>query len=121
MPSSRFRAHAAAVLVFGAVVACDNDDPQPGEPVVRTFLEGTAADAGIAYMLSSSNNSLLMLQTGSPTTRREIPFGASTEITPTGASIRKTVAAVPLGNAASVAIVDLTTSAVQKYFRFSGG
>jgi hypothetical protein len=105
-----------------AAIACGSDSgTTPDTTATRSFLDGTTADPGIAYMLSSNNKSMVLLQTGAPGVRKEIPFGSSTTTTPTGAAVRGTTAAVPLGNAASVAIVDLTQAAVQKYFTFSSG
>ncbi|MEO7360868.1 MAG: hypothetical protein ABI120_11090, partial [Gemmatimonadaceae bacterium] len=48
-------------------------------------------------------------------------LGSSATITPTGLSLFARKAAVPLGNAASVAIVNLETSVVQKFFTFASG
>lgn len=117
LASSRLSA-ALVALTFAA--ACGGDSTSPTAEA-RAFLDGTAADPGIAYMLSSNNKSLVLLQTGAPTTRKEIPFGASTTITPTSVAIRGVNAAVPLGNAASVAIANLELTAVQKYYTFPSG
>jgi hypothetical protein len=90
-------------------------------PVATTFLDGTAADAGIAVTVNTSGNTLLLLQTGSPATRKEIPLGTSSTITPVGFAIRGQKAIVPLGNAASVALVNLSTGTIDRFFTFPGG
>ncbi|MEP6621332.1 MAG: hypothetical protein ABJE47_18545 [bacterium] len=119
--SSRIALGCVTLAALLAAVGCGSDSTTTPGTTVRGFLDGTASDAGIASMLSSNNKSLVLVQTGAPSVRTEVPFGASTTITPTGVAIRGTTAAVPLGNAASVAIVDLTQSAVQKYFTFASG
>lgn len=62
-----------------------------------------------------------MFQLGSPATTQVIALGSSSTITPTGLSLRLRKAAVPLGNAASVALVNLETATVQKFFTFASG
>lgn len=109
-------------LVFGAAVlglAACSDTAAP--PPVTGFLAGTASVPDIASFISSTNKSLVMLQVGDPAQRQEIPLGASAAITPVGFSIRNTVAIVPLGNAASVALVNLETQQIEKIFTFASG
>jgi hypothetical protein len=99
------------------LVACDDSN----EPGPAGFLDGTATDPGIAISIGSIGTTLLMLQTGDPDERREIPLGTSSTITAVGFSIRERQAAVPLGNAASVALIDLETEAIERYFTFPSG
>ena len=101
------------------LTACSNSDTGPAAE--RTFLSGTTGDPGIALTVSSSRNALLMLQTGAPTTRIEIPLGASSTVTPVDFAVRGTKASIPLGNAASVALVDLSTQRIERFFTFASG
>jgi hypothetical protein len=105
-------------LIIG-LAACGDDSPT--DPLAERFLDGTINDPGIALTIVSSTNSLLLLQTGSPTVRREIPLGASSAVTPSGFSIRGSRALIPLGNAASVALVDLEGLRTERFFTFPSG
>jgi len=118
------RTGGVAIIALATILggtACSSNDNGTGPEPTRAFLTGTSADPGIALSVSSSRNALLMLQTGSPDTRVEIPLGASTTVTPTGLSVRGTKAAIPLGNAASVALVDLTNARIERFFTFPSG
>ena len=126
MTSFRTHRHTTlqALFVVATLVgttACSDDDNGTGPAPTRPFLTGTSADPGIALSVSSSRNALLMLQTGSPNTRVEIPLGASSTVTPVDFSVRATKAAIPLGNAASVAIVDLGNARIERFFTFPAG
>jgi hypothetical protein len=114
-PSSSFILGASVLWL----AACGGDTTAPSP--VTGFLAGTAAVADIASFISSTNKSLVMLQVGDPTQRQEIALGASSAITPVGFSIRNRTALVPLGNAASVAVVNLETQQVEKVFTFASG
>jgi hypothetical protein len=98
------------------LAACGDDDE-----LDRTFLDGAADDPGIAIAVGSLGTTLHMLQTGSPGTVREIALGSSSTITAVGFSLRGRRAAVPLGNAASVALVDLQGEDVERFFTFPSG
>ena len=119
---SRARGISAILLttIFGAA-ACSDDTEGTGPATPLPFLSGTTADPGIALSVSSSRNALLMVQTGSPATRVEIPLGASSTVTPVDFSVRGTKAVIPLGNAASVALVDLTNARIERFFTFPSG
>jgi len=64
---------------------------------------------------------LTLFQLGSPKTQRQIAFGTSSTVTPVGFSVRGHRVAVPLGNAASVALVDLDVTVVLRFFTFPSG
>lgn len=124
---SRFgvRSAARATTLLAAIAAttfaaCGDDGlvaptPAPG------FLGGTAANREIGIVLNSTGKALTMFQLASPTTQVSIPLGTSSTVTPVGFSLQGRKAAVPLGNAASVAIVNLETATVQKFFTFASG
>ena len=109
-----------ATLAVGAIAACGGDNtfeptPAPG------FLGGVAGNREIGVVVNSVGRSITMFQLGSPATTQVIALGSSSTITPTGLSLRLRKAAVPLGNAASVALVNLETATVQKFFTFASG
>jgi len=109
-----------ATLAVGTIGACGDDstaDPTPAPG----FLGGVSGNREIGVVVNSSGKSITMFQLGSPSTTQVIALGSSSTITPTGLSMRLRKAAVPLGNAASVAIVNLETATVQKFFTFASG
>jgi DNA-binding beta-propeller fold protein YncE len=85
------------------------------------FLAGSGGEPGIGLVINSTANALTLFQLGDPDRQVQIPFGASDAITPVGFSLRGLNAAVPLGNAASVAIVDLREQEISRIFLFPGG
>jgi len=111
------RRHASllALAAIFTLAACGDDTPPPA-----TFLEGTPSDPGILLAVNL-DKALFMLQTGAPNERVSIPLGTSSAVTPVGLAVFGTHAAVPLGNAASVAYVDLATETVDRYFTFASG
>jgi hypothetical protein len=108
-------------LALTLLTGCGDSAGGTGLPDASPFLQGTTSDRGIALSISSIRRSLLMVQTGSPTNRVEIPLGSSTTITPVDLSVRGTRAAVPLGNAASLALLDLNAARVDRVFTFPAG
>jgi hypothetical protein len=85
------------------------------------FLDGTVANPEIGLVVSSLENGLRLFQVGDPAQVRDIALGASSAVTATGLSIRGETAAVPLGNAASVAIIDLRSRNVEGFYLFPSG
>lgn len=114
-PIRRFPALAALTLALAACEDADIVQPRPG------FLGGTPEDAQIGLVVNSLGRSLHLFQLGDPEIAVEIPFGASSDITPVGFSVRDQRAAVPLGNAASVAIVNLEDQSIERFFLFASG
>ncbi len=113
---------AAALLTFASgIAACSGETTGTGPATPLPFLSGITTDPGIALSVSSSRNALLMVQTGAPATRVELPLGASSTVTPVDLSVRGTKAIIPLGNAASVALVDLTNARIERFFTFPSG
>ncbi len=108
------------VLTAGAVGACGDDSPSQPTPAPG-FLGGVTGNREIGVVVNSIGKSITMFQLGSPTTTKTIALGSSATITPTNLSLRARKAAVPLGNAASIAIVDLEAGTVQKFFTFASG
>lgn len=117
---SRCARRLAAALLAGTTIACS--DSLPTEPAPAPgFLGGVAGNREIGLVVNSGGKSVTMFQLGSPTTTQIITLGTSATITPTGLSLRGRKAAVPLGNAASVAIVNLETAAAEDFFTFASG
>lgn len=106
----------AGLLLIGA--ACSNDATAPIAP---GFLGGTSDNHEIGIVVNSTSNTLALFQVGSPATQKQIALGASSTVTPVGFSISGRRAAVPLGNAGSVALIDLETQAVTRFFTFASG
>jgi hypothetical protein len=107
-----------AFLAAIAVLGCGADTTAPVAP---GFLGGTATNHEIALVVSSLAKSLTMFHVGSPGTRQEIALGTSSTVTPVGFSVRGRRAAVPLGNTASVALINLETATIQRFFTFPSG
>lgn len=107
----------ALVTILAAAACTDTASPPP----VRGFLDGTTANPDIALFVNGSANTLLLLQLGAPDQRQELALGASSAITPVGFAVRGKKALVPLGNAASIALVDLESNTVERVFTFASG
>jgi hypothetical protein len=112
------RASAIATLLVAAA-SCGSDVTGPA--VAPGFLGGTAANHEIGLVVNSTGKSLTMYQLGSPTTQKQIALGTSSTVTPVGFSVRARFAAVPLGNAASVAFINLETASITRFFTFASG
>ena len=85
------------------------------------FLDGTVGDPQIGIVVHSLANAVRLFQVGDPAERHDIALGASNAVTATGISIRGETAVVPLGNAASVATIDLRSRQIASYFLFQSG
>ena len=117
--SLALRAVLLGVATSLVLVACGEDDITSS--IAPGFLGGTTDNHEIGVVVNSTGKALTLFQAGSPTTIKQIALGTSSTVTPTGFSIQKRLAAVPLGNAASVALVDLETQTVRRYFTFANG
>ncbi|HMI58128.1 MAG TPA: hypothetical protein VK511_08770 [Gemmatimonadaceae bacterium] len=106
-----------SLVVVSLALACSDDSTSPN----GSFLDGTSSNHQIGVVVNSLGKSLTLFQLGSPTTQQEIPLGASSSITPTGLAVRGHLASVPLGNTASVALVDLSTQTISRVFTFPNG
>jgi hypothetical protein len=58
---------------------------------------------------------------GDPEDQRDIPLGASSTVTATGLAVHGERAVVPLGNAASIASIDLRTQQIEGFYLFPSG
>jgi len=85
------------------------------------FLDGTIDDPQIGIVVNSTANAIRLFQLGDPTETRSIALGASSAVTATGITVRGERAVVPLGNAASVAILDLRSLTIESFFLFASG
>jgi hypothetical protein len=114
----RTRSLLAAALIV-ATAACGSDTATtPGTP---GFLGGTGDNHEIGVVMNSTGKSMTLFQLGDPTVQQQITLGTSSTVTPTGFSLKGRYAAVPLGNAASVALIDLQNSDIERYFTFTSG
>ena len=82
----------------------------------KGFLHGQ-----VGLVVNSTGHALTLFQLSSPDSQRTVSFGASNAITPVDASVRGTLALVPLGDAASAALVDLTKPTVKRNFIYPSG
>lgn len=95
-----------------AATACSSDTATGP----KGFLHGQ-----VGIIVNSTGRALTMFQLASPDSQRTLSLGGSNAITPVDASVRGTLALVPLGDAASAALVDLTKPAVKRVFIYPGG
>jgi hypothetical protein len=107
-------------LAFVAAGTACSDSTAP-HVVATGFLAGTSTNHEIGLVVNSTGKSMTLFQLGSPSTQKQIALGTSSTVTPTGFSTRGQLAAVPLGNTASVALIDLSTATVKRYFTFANG
>lgn len=109
------------VLASVSVLAACGSDDVSGPPPATGFLGGVADNREIGLVVNTLSNSLTLFQLGAPNVKRDVPLGSSATVTPVGFSVRGRRAAVPLGNAASVAVVDLESATVSRFFTFPSG
>jgi hypothetical protein len=109
-------------LIVAAVVAatagCSSDAVSP---YASGFLGGTSSNHEIGVVVNSTGKSITLFQLGSPTTQQQIALGTSSTVTPTGLAVRGRRAVVPLGNTASVALINLETATILRFFTFPNG
>lgn len=100
-------------------MACSESSPT--SPQATPFLKGTSGNAQIGLVVNSTGRALTLFQLGSPTNTETVALGASNAITPVGFSVRGTTAIVPLGDAASTALINLGTGTITRTFLFASG
>jgi hypothetical protein len=108
----------ALFAVLAITAACS--DTATG-PVVSTFLRGTSSNHQIGVVVNSTGHAITLFQLGDPTNTKQVALGASNAITPVGLSVLGENAAVPLGDASSVALINLNTLAITRFFLFAAG
>ncbi len=108
----------ACILVSILVTGCHDST---GPAVAPGFLGGTGANHEIGVVVNSTGKALTLFQLGSPATQEQIALGTSNSVTPVGLSVRGRVAAVPLGDAGSVALIDLEGASITRFFTFASG
>ena len=123
VPSSAGRGRSRSIAALGtmflvAAASCSDDT---SAPIAPGFLGGTSSNHEVGVVVNSTGKSVTLFQLGSPATQQQIALGTSSTVTPTGLAVRGRRAAVPLGNAASVALINLETAAIQRFFVFSSG
>jgi hypothetical protein len=113
--SLRFASLSVFALTFAACDGHDSTEPTP------PFIRGSSANHEIGLVLNSTGKAVTLFWVGSPKIQAQVPLGTSSTITPVGLSVRKQIAVVPLGNAASVALIDLESLEVLRHFTFPSG
>jgi hypothetical protein len=121
--SAQPRVHAAAkrLALSLAVLLSACGDSTTTAPVEREFLDGTLDNPQIALVVNTLAKSVRLMQLGDLAQTRDIALGPSSAITPVGISVRGRQVAVPLGNAASVALIDPWEERIQRFFLFGSG
>ena len=114
----RYVIRACTAILFVALAGCSSTDPTDPS---GSFLAGTASDPQIGLVINSTGRALTMFQLGNPAEQRQIALGASGTITPIGLSRRELNAVVPLGQAASAALVDLQGERIVRFFTVASG
>jgi YVTN family beta-propeller protein len=109
-----------AIASLAALAACGDD---PSGPSAARILPGAPSNAELGVVLSSVGKSLTIFQAGLPTNTREIGLSASGSgaPTPTTFALRGGRVAVPLGDAASTAVMDLQSPSGVRYYTFRSG
>jgi len=108
----------AIATLLAAAGACGSDSTSPTQ---KSFLDGANGDPQIGIVVNSTGKSLNLFQLGSPTTQQQVQLGTSSTVTPVSFSVGGRRAAVPLGNAASVALVSLDDASIVRFFTFPSG
>jgi DNA-binding beta-propeller fold protein YncE len=111
----------AALALAALAAACGSDDPTG--PSAGDLLPGAPSGAEIGVVLNSVGRSLSLFQAGAPTVTRALALSAtgSSAPTPTTFALRGARVAVPLGDAASTAVLDLRDPAGVRYYTFAAG
>lgn len=115
-PVTRF--HLLVALATTAALGCGGETTAPGAP---GFLGGSSGNHEIGLVVNSTGKALTMFHVGNPKNMLQIPLGTSSTVTPVGFAVRARHAVVPLGNAASVALIDLEGAWIHRYFTFASG
>ncbi|HEY7877219.1 MAG TPA: hypothetical protein VIC55_03295, partial [Gemmatimonadaceae bacterium] len=110
----------SALFTLIALSAACSSDKATG-PAVSSFLRGTSSNHQIGIVVNSTGHALTLFQLGDPANTKQVALGASNAITPVALSVRGENAAVPLGDAASVALINLNTLAITRFFLFAAG
>lgn len=109
------------VVALSAALVVAGCGSETTEPAVRAFIDGSATSPEVGVVVNSLGKSLTLFHVGNPRTQLEIPLGTSSTITPIGLAVRGRRAVVPLGNAGSVALIDLEQERIQRFYTFASG
>ncbi|TVR64286.1 MAG: hypothetical protein EA422_07215 [Gemmatimonadales bacterium] len=120
------RLHAGHLLVAAVLPAllltasaCSDSTTTPA--VEPEFLDGTPDNPRIGIVTNSTGNAVRLFQLGDPSEVRNVALGASASVTPTGLSVEGDRVFVPLGNAASAALIDPRGLRIERFFLFESG
>jgi hypothetical protein len=112
---------ATGLLLALALLATGCGESSTAPEVERGFLDGTPSNPQIGVVVSSLGAAVEFFQLGDPSETRTVELGAGSSITPTGLALHGRRMVVPLGNAASVAVVDPEDMVTTRFFQFAGG
>ena len=107
------------VVLTTLTAACSSD--KISGPTISTFLRGTSSNHQIGVVVNSTGHAITLFQLGDPSITKQVALGASNAVTPVALSVRGVNAAVPLGDASSVALINLNTLAISRFFLFAAG
>ena len=107
-----------ALAAMFTLAACGDDGTAPD---AEFLLEGTPSDPGILLAGQPRAGALHGADRRPGRERGAFRSAAASAVTPVGFSVSGNYAAVPLGNAASVAYINLATETVDRYFTFASG
>ncbi len=108
-------AAAAGLLLSACSDSSSGPDREPG------FLDGVPGNPEMALVVNTLENAVRIFPLGDPSLERVVELGAGETLTPTSLSVGERDVLVPLGNAASVALVNPETQEVPRFFVFERG
>lgn len=107
---------AAGLLLMSA--CSDSSSGPEREP---GFLDGVDGNPEMGLVVNTLENAVRIFPLGDPGLERVVELGAGETLTPTSLSVGDRDVVVPLGNAASVALVNPETQEVSRFFVFDQG
>lgn len=109
------------LAIAGAVLLTLGCGSDATSPIAPGFLGGTSDNHQVGVVINSTGKAVTLFQLGNPTNQQHIALGTSSTVSPTGLAVRGRRAIVPLGDAASVALINLETATITRFFTFASG